>query len=165
LRDRVARALAAARHESGQNARHLTIRSTSTGHRIVRVGYVAVAPLWKATYRLVLPAGDADPAHTTARLQGWATLENVSGTDWSGVSLVLQYGNPVTFHQAIYQNYFVQRPEVPVEVLGRLVPDVDTQAVAAASDSAPEPEVPLPEGRMQGTINGPTLSNGREIPF
>jgi hypothetical protein len=31
------------------------------------MAYLAAAPLWKATYRLVLPAGEAK----TARLQGW----------------------------------------------------------------------------------------------
>ncbi len=135
LRDRVGRALAALRHESGQDARHITIRGAGTGHRTIRVGYVAVAPLWKASYRLVLPAPDADPATAKARMQGWATLENESGTDWNGVELSLQYGNPVTFHQAIYRSYFVTRPEVPVEVLGRLLPDVDSRARDAAAEA------------------------------
>ena len=40
----------------------------------------------------------------------------------------MQYGNPVTFRQAIYQSYYVQRPEVPVEILGRILPSVDTRA-------------------------------------
>src|SRR5581483_5294020 len=48
--------------------------------------------------------------------------------DWNGVALTLQYGNPVTFRQAIYQSYYVQRPEVPVEILGRILPGVDTRA-------------------------------------
>ena len=90
----------------------------------MRVGYVAAAPLWKASYRLVLPAKDGDPA----RLQGWAVLENQSGANWDGIALTLQYGNPVTFRQAIYQSYYVQRPEVPVEILGRILPSVDTRA-------------------------------------
>ena len=112
------------RREANQSLRHVTLRSTGDGHRTVRVGYVAAAPLWKATYRLVLPAKDGDPA----RLQGWAVLENQSGANWDGVALTLQYGNPVTFRQAIYQSYYVQRPEVPVEILGRILPSVDTRA-------------------------------------
>ncbi len=52
----------------------------------------------------------------------------------------MQYGNPVTFHQAIYRSYFVTRPEVPVEVLGRLLPDVDTpRAMAAPRRRRPSP--------------------------
>jgi len=47
-------------------------------------------PLWKATYRLVLPA---DVGATTARLQGWAVLENFSGQPWNDVELTLLSGN------------------------------------------------------------------------
>jgi hypothetical protein len=144
LRENIARAVTASRHESAQDARHVTITSRGDGSRTVRVAYVTVAPLWKASYRLVLPAADADPATATARLQGWATLENVSGSDWSDISLALQYGNPVTFHQSIYRSYFVTRPEVPVEVLGRLLPDVDTRATEAPAPPSPPAAMPSP---------------------
>jgi hypothetical protein len=124
LRGRIGTALESLRREANQSVRHLTLRSPGNGKRTVRVGYVVAAPLWKASYRLVLPAKDGDPA----RLQGWAVLENQSGGDWDGVALTLQYGNPVTFRQAIYQSYYVQRPEVPVEILGRILPAADTRA-------------------------------------
>ena len=124
LRADIDRALEAARAQASQTMRHITLRSTGTGPRTVRVGYVVAVPLWKATYRLVLPAKPGDKA----RLQGWAVLENQSGADWNNVALTLQYGNPVTFRQAIYRSYYVQRPEVPVEVLGRILPGVDTGA-------------------------------------
>ncbi len=136
LRNRIDRAVASLRREASQSVRHITLRSGGNGHRTVRVGYVAGAPLWKTSYRLVLPATDGEPA----RLQGWAVLENQSGTEWNDVALTLQYGNPVTFRQAIYRSYFVQRPDVPVEILGRILPDVDTRARAmekAASAPAP----------------------------
>ena len=124
LRGRVERALEALRREAGQTTRHLTIRVTGEGKRTVNVGYVAGSPLWKTTYRLVLPAAAA----AKARLQGWATLENQSGTDWKGIALTLQYGNPVSFRQSLYRSYFVQRPEVPVEILGQVLPDIDSRA-------------------------------------
>ncbi len=134
LRARIGSALESLRREASLSMRHITLHSDGTGHRTVRVGYVAVAPLWKASYRLVLPTKDGD----LARLQGWAVLENQSGTDWNGIALTLQYGNPVTFRQAIYRSYYVQRPEVPVEILGRILPDVDTRARAAElAKSAP----------------------------
>ncbi len=143
LRERIARALAAARRETPQDARHITIHATGPGQRILRVGYVAAAPLWKASYRLVLPAAGADPA-PKARLQGWATLENTTGAAWSGITLSVQYGNPVTFHQAIYRSYFVSRPDVPVEVLGRLLPDIDRRARLAMDDIPAPPPPPAP---------------------
>lgn len=140
LRARIGAALDSLRREANQSMRHITLRSAGNGRRTVRVGYVAAAPLWKASYRLVLPAKEGD----TARLQGWAVLENQSGAAWDGIALTLQYGNPVTFRQAIYQSYYVQRPEVPVEILGRILPSVDSRArtldlAKAAGAAAPSP--------------------------
>jgi hypothetical protein len=141
LRDAINQSLEAVRRDAAHNTRHLTLRVSGQGHRTVRVGFVVAAPLWKASYRLVMPA----PMETKARLQGWAVLENTTGNDWKGVDLSLQYGNPVTFHQAIYQTYFVQRPEVPVEILSRLLPDVDTRATAPAEplDASAPPPAPV----------------------
>ncbi|HEX4366014.1 MAG TPA: DUF4139 domain-containing protein [Rhodopila sp.] len=143
LRSRIERALASLRNQPSQASRHLTIRLKGQGKRTVAVGYVVGAPLWKPTYRLVLPEGTA----TTARLQGWATLENQSGADWKHVALTLQYGNPVTFRQALYRSYFVQRPEVPVEILGHVLPDIDTRARSMQfSMAAPAPAMAAPAG-------------------
>ena len=140
LRARIERAVEARRRDANRATRHLTIRVKGTGKRTVSVGYVAGAPLWKATYRMMLAA----PPAATARVQGWATLENQSGADWKGVILTLQYGNPVTFRQSLYQSYFVQRPEVPVEILGRLLPAIDTRARAEPSQTAAMTPPPQP---------------------
>jgi hypothetical protein len=136
LRARVGAALEAARQQSAASVRHLSLRSTGDGARHVSVGYVVAVPLWKATYRLVLPAaGGASTTGAHARVQGWAVLENQSGEDWKGVDLTLHAGNPVTFHQAIYASYYADRPDVPVEVLGRLLPSPDERAVAVGPES------------------------------
>ena len=183
LRDRIGRALEAMRRDSGRSTRHLTLRVKGTGKRVVAAGYVAGAPLWKATYRLVLPSG----TETKARMQGWATLENQSGTDWKGVALTLQYGNPVTFRQALYRSYFVQRPEVPVEILGQVLPDIDTKAAAVkapaeqAADSmksasagmvargfrmaAPMPGAPAPPPMANPAETAVALETGEETIF
>ncbi|MGY0831883.1 hypothetical protein [Azospirillum argentinense] len=133
-------ALAAVAGAAGKERRRLTIRTTAPqadagAERTVRVAYVVAAPLWKATYRLTLPEsapGSAKGAEGgTGDLQGWAVLENLSGDDWKGVELSVASGNPVTFRQALYSAYFVNRPEVPVEVLGRVLPPPDEGAVAA----------------------------------
>ncbi len=161
LRERIARALAATRHETPQDARHLTIHATGPGRRTLRVSYVAAAPLWKASYRLVLPAAGTDPA-AKARLQGWATLENTTGTAWSGVTLSVQYGNPVTFHQAIYRSYFVSRPEVPVEVLGRLLPDVDGRARPVMDEVPAPPPPPAPAEAVEPAA--PLVARKAQVP-
>ncbi len=141
LRARIDRALATLHGSAAADLRRLTLRVPGAGRREVRVGYVAAAPLWKATYRLLLPDADGKPA----RLQAWAVLENDTAADWNGVDLTLQYGNPVTFRQALYRSYYVQRPDVPVEVLGRLLPGVDTRAFAAAgAPSGKAAPMPMP---------------------
>ena len=122
LRARVGAALDAARQQAAASSRHLTLRSDGQGSRTIDVGYVVAVPLWKASYRLVLPENPGGKA----RVQGWAVLENQSGTDWKGVDLTLHSGNPVTFHQAIYSLYYADRPDVPVDVIGRILPDADT---------------------------------------
>ncbi|HWB51436.1 MAG TPA: DUF4139 domain-containing protein [Stellaceae bacterium] len=107
--------------------RELAITTHGTGKRNVRLGYVVAMPLWKASYRLVIPA---DAKAGTARLQGWAVLENFSGRDWSNVALTLLSGSPVTFRQALYESYYVTRPTVPVEAGSRVLPPPDTGSAA-----------------------------------
>ncbi len=116
------------------DSRTLAITHDGRGKRSLRVGYVAAAPMWKASYRLNL-AGDK------GRLQGWAILENYSGHDWRNVDLTLASGNPVTFHQALYRAYFVDRPEVPVELYGRILPQPDSGVMA---DAIPVPGSAVP---------------------
>jgi len=129
LQGQVASALAAiAAHRTGKT-RELRIVADGQGARSVRVGYVVAAPLWKTSYRLTLPAAIEGGR---ARLQGWAMVDNLSGRDWRGVDLTLVSGNPVTFRQALYAAYFVDRPEVPVEVVGRVLPRLDEGALALA---------------------------------
>ncbi|MDQ2104050.1 hypothetical protein QSG27_15220, partial [Azospirillum sp. C340-1] len=128
-------ALAAVAESAGRERRRLTIRTTAPqadagAERTIRVAYVVAAPLWKATYRLTLPESAKGTEEGTGDLQGWAVLENLSGDDWKGVELSVASGNPVTFRQALYSAYFVNRPEVPVEVLGRVLPKPDEGAVA-----------------------------------
>jgi Domain of unknown function (DUF4139) len=127
LQRQVERALTALATHGQKERRGLTVISTGAEKRLVRVGYVVEAPLWKTAYRLALPAGEG-----RAALQGWAVLENRSGEDWREVELTLVSGNPVTFRQALYAAYYVNRPEVPVEVFGRVLPRPDPGGIPAA---------------------------------
>ena len=57
----------------------------------LQVGYIAAAPVWRPSYRLVVqPGGQAD-------LQAWGIVENLSGEDWSSVKLSLVAGAPIAF--------------------------------------------------------------------
>jgi hypothetical protein len=166
LRDGIGKALEEEKGAASQDKRHFTLHIEGGKRRLVRVGYVVAAPLWKATYRPVLPKADEDKG----TLQGWAVLENESGVDWNGVELTLQSGNPVTFRQALYQSYFVDRPEVPVEVFDRILPPVDTRATGMVQQQAtldapsnlapPPPAAPAP---MMPMAAGASRSKSNEI--
>jgi hypothetical protein len=131
-------ALDALSRQRDRDRRELVIHLDGEGERVVRVGYVAEVPLWKSTYRLVLP-----PMGSTenASLTGFAVVENRTGEPWNSVALTLVSGDPVTFKQAIYDAYYVQRPTVPVEVIGRVLPSRDEGGVPVVApidlESAP----------------------------
>jgi hypothetical protein len=157
LRDKIGQALLAIQSNRAKDSRTLELSARGKGKRLVRVAYIVAAPVWKASYRLTLPA---DPNAQKADLQGWATVENLSGQDWKGVELTLVSGRPVAFHQALYEAYYVTRPEVPVEVADRLNPNVDRGGVAVATaqrerqfappppPAAPKPAMPMQKSEM-----------------
>ncbi len=126
------RALEAVFGNRVQDQRTLSIR-TSGPERTIALVYITDAPLWKSSYRLVLP----EEGEKTATLQGWAVLENTTATDWKDVSLTLMSGSPVTYHQALYESYYTSRPELPVRIMNRVMPRVD-QGSMAMMDSAEE---------------------------
>lgn len=129
IKDEIARALTAVRQNATSDQRALNITLKGQGSRDVRLGYVIEAPLWKAAYRLVLPAAGEK---AEGLLQGWAVVENMTASDWNNVDLTLVSGNPVTFRQQLYQAYHVDRPEIPVEVLGRVMPRMDAGTIGNA---------------------------------
>ena len=61
----------------------------------VRVGYLAESPVWRASYRLVLPDGSGPDE--PAALQGWALVHNDTEEDWDDVTLELVNGRPDSF--------------------------------------------------------------------
>jgi len=154
LRAQIDSALVAVSEHRTRDRRTLQVVTRGGGKRTVRVGYVVAAPLWKASYRLTL----ADNAADTARLQGWAVIENMSGQDWRDVELTIVSGNPVTFRQALYTAYYVPRPEVPVEVLGRVMPRADTGAMTldqeelAAANMGYEEEFRRRQGALRSDV-------------
>lgn len=140
LRDKVGQALLALQSNRARDVRTLDLSVRGEGKRNVRVAYIVAVPVWKTSYRLTLPPDAGTPRSS---LQGWATIENLSGQDWKDVELTLVSGRPVAFHQALYEAYYAHRPEVPVEVAGRLVPRQDRGAVAmAAPPPPPAPAAP-----------------------
>ncbi|WP_437949153.1 DUF4139 domain-containing protein [Sorangium sp. So ce296] len=133
LRQQVSAALLGLSSRRQRNRRELVVRTAGEGERVVRVAYVIEVPLWKTSYRLTVPE---DAQAKTGALSGWAIVENQSGGDWENVDFTLVSGNPVTFRQALYEIYYVSRPEVPVDVAERVLPRLDDGAAALAARAA-----------------------------
>ena len=114
----------------GQRTLHVAVHGDSD--RPVGVSFIQQAPLWKTTYRLVLPANGDKSGQ--AVLQGWAILENTTGQDWQNVGVTLMTGAPVTYHQALYESYYPARNELPLKVMGLVLPKTDEGTVAAPAE-------------------------------
>jgi hypothetical protein len=159
LRDKVGQALVAIQGNRAKDARTIDLTMRGQGKRTVRVAYIVEAPVWKASYRLTL---GADPAAARSGLQGWAVVENLSGQDWKDVELTLVSGRPVAFHQALYNAYYVTRPEVPVEIAGRLMPGIDRGGVTAdqqrAKSSLPMPAPAPYRAQQERSVGAPAMA-------
>jgi hypothetical protein len=94
-----------------EDTRHLVLSTAGAGERQIRVSYISEVPVWKTTYRIVLP-GAASPEGTMPLLQGWAVVDNTVGEDWVDVELSLAAGAPQSFIQQLSQPYYMQRPSV-----------------------------------------------------
>ncbi len=163
LKAQLDRALAAITAHRAHDRRTLRIEMRGEGVRTVRVAYVVETPLWKSTYRLILPP-DGDAPH--ALMQGWAVVENMSGAVWHDVELTLVSGNPVTFRQALYTAYYVHRPEVPVEVLGRVLPQPDRGEIGRLRRADRAAELEKGEARAKAAVDALSmLQDEAEIPM
>jgi hypothetical protein len=87
-RARLDAALDALSQRGAQTRRELAVTASGSGK--VTLGYVAEAPVWRSTYRIVL-------APDQSRLQGWALLHNDTDEDWRSVQVDLVNGRPTSF--------------------------------------------------------------------
>lgn len=122
-------ALQALGEHRADNVKAVDLAFRGEGDRRVVVSYVHEMPVWKASYRLVLP--DADDG-SDATVQGWAIVENTTDEDWEDVDLSLVAGRPVSFVMDLYEPLYLGRPEVPVPVTGGARPKVYARGKAAS---------------------------------
>jgi hypothetical protein len=101
-----------------QDVRRMTISTTGNGERNLYVSYISEVPIWKTTYRIVLPSKDGKKP----LLQGWAVIDNTVGEDWSDVELSLVAGAPHSFIQQLSEPYYGRRPVVDLPESVQLSP-------------------------------------------
>ncbi len=104
------KALMALNRDRGRNQKPIAIQLSGTGDKRIRLGYVIETPVWKTSYRLILPedGNDKEPA----LIQGWAIIENQSDNDWQQVELNLVSGRPISFIQNLHEPLYRTRPVV-----------------------------------------------------
>ncbi len=70
------------------------------------IGYLSESPVWRPSYRVVIAEDNS------ADLQAWGIVQNLSGEDWSQVSLSLVAGAPLAFQSTLGTPVLPARPIV-----------------------------------------------------
>ncbi len=130
-----------------QDLRRMTISTTGAGERNLYVSYISEVPIWKTTYRIVLPS----KAEKKPLLQGWAIVDNTIGEDWNDVEVSLVAGAPHSFIQQLSQPYYGRRPVVPLPESVQLTPQTHA---ATLEPSAHLMAAGVPGGAIGGVLGG-----------
>jgi hypothetical protein len=126
LQDEMTRALTALAQARDQDKKPVQIHFSGDGERRVRLGYVVETPIWKTSYRLLLPETKDDKP----KLQGWAIVENQTDNDWDNVQLSLVSGRPISFVTDLYQPLYIPRPVIMPELYASLRPQTYDAGIA-----------------------------------
>lgn len=165
LADELNRALAALAESRAERTKTVDVSLASDGGtpRQVAMTYVHETPVWKTSYRLVLPdtidpvakPNSAAKPSATGTLQGWAIVENTTDQDWSNVRLSLVSGRPVSFRMDLYEPLYVFRPEIPVPTVPGVMPRAYEGGLeAAAIVGRPTTAAAPPASAMPGNPRG-----------
>ncbi len=127
-----------------QDLRRMTISTAGEGERKLLVSYISEVPVWKSTYRIVIP-NEGKPL-----LQGWAIVDNTVGEDWKNVELSLVAGAPQSFVQELSQPYYTRRPVVALPQNAMITP----QTYEATMESRTEVNNGNPSGGVVGGVPG-----------
>jgi hypothetical protein len=152
-----------------KDVRQMTISTSGQGPREIVVSYISEVPVWKSTYRIVLPKNDLPknglPQSAEARplLQGWAVVDNTVGEDWRNVQLSLVAGAPQSFVEQISQPYYVRRPVVELPKTAQLTPQTHEGTL---NEPPPPSAVAAQASSVTGGIGGgyaAKAKNGRSF--
>ncbi|HWW15753.1 MAG TPA: DUF4139 domain-containing protein, partial [Candidatus Dormibacteraeota bacterium] len=153
-----------------KDVRRMSISASGSGERELIVSYISEVPVWKSTYRIVIP-NEGKPL-----LQGWAIVDNTVGEDWKNVELSLVAGAPQSFVQELSQPYYTRRPVVALPQNAMITPQtyeatMEQQTEVANSELAMPTRIPagvvggvpggIPGGQMGGVIGGVASSATR----
>jgi hypothetical protein len=166
LQGELHKALSVLAQARDQAKKTVLIAFEGEGTRRVRVGYIVETPIWKMSYRLLLPARPEEQA----RIQGWAIVENQTDNDWNDVQLSLVSGRPISFVQELYAPMYLPRPVVKSELYAGLRPQTyesgfEPPTSKPTEQPAPAPPSPPRARALTGATPGkPHMESGAGAP-
>ncbi len=148
--------LAFALEAKRQDLERAVARVKLSGPSEVDLSYIAPAPAWRVSYRVLVsePTDATDSTDSTDErnvyLQGWGIFDNTLEEDLTDVALTLTAGMPVSFRYSLHQPNTPDRPFVHDESRTVSAPiEFSAMASDAAIMSAPAPAMmAAPAGAM-----------------
>jgi len=132
LQKELDQALSALAQARDKDKKPVIINFDGNGDRQVTVAYLIETPIWKTSYRMILP----DPtSKNSATLQGWAIVENQTDNDWKDITLDLVGGRPISFIEDLYQPLYVPRPTVQPKTYASLTPQTYEGGMETAAEA------------------------------
>ncbi len=132
-----------------QDVRRMTISTTGNGERNLYVSYISEVPIWKTTYRIVLPSKEGKKP----LLQGWAIVDNTVGEDWNDVELSLVAGAPHSFIQQLSEPYYGRQARCSVARERGAFPADTCSNIARRKWNAERRKLRTPRGAAVANVN------------
>jgi hypothetical protein len=156
LSDEVGKYLNLIGSSRARDLRRMTISATGNGDREIFVSYISEVPVWKSTYRIILP----EKPEAKPLLQGWAIVDNTVGEDWRDVQLSLIAGAPQSFIQDISRPLYTRRPIVPLPQAAMLTPQTQEASMSAPAPASTVAERVDVDGQTLMTMAQPSVGGG-----
>lgn len=143
--------------QSEEDRRAATLRLSAGAHDLL-VGYIAPAPAWRVSYRLLAEPRTENQEPTTQSnaevlgsqfsvlLQGWGLFDNQLDEDLEDVTLTLVAGMPVSFRYRLYEPHTPERPLVADEERTVTAP-IEFAAAAPPAPAAMAAPMAMKRGR------------------
>ena len=141
--------------------RRVTIR-LDKGEHDLSVSYIAPAPTWRVSYRLVVEEDKSQPESNKTLLLGWGIFDNRLEEDLQGISLSLVAGMPISFVYDLYTPFTPERPVIKEE--SRVAPGpVEFDAMLAYPEREPIALHEAPAMRSAVAASAPRMAKSLGI--
>ncbi len=142
-----------------RDLRRMSISATGSRGRDIFVSYISEVPVWKSTYRIILP----EKAGEKPLLQGWAIVDNTIGEDWKDVQLSLIVGAPQSFIQDISQPLYARRRIIPLPESAMLTPQTREATIHEATIKEEEAPPVVQTEVVNGVVGGVGSGSGAGV--